>query len=89
MNIFEIIALPAKDAPQTKHHDEPAPGVFASLLKDAVARVDDASPDSGADLHPQDFTGGGSGTPGDGTNVGATALNSPLTKSSLDEVGMV
>ena len=73
MDIFEITALPAKDAPQTKDHDESALGVFASLLKDAVARVDDASPDSGADSHHQDFTGGSSGTPGDGADASATA----------------
>ena len=75
MDIFEITALPAKDAPQPKGHDESPFGVFASLLRDAVARVDDASPDSGADSHPQDFTGGGFGTPGDGTNADAAALN--------------
>ena len=84
MDIFEITGLPAKDAPQTKDHDEPAPGVFASLLKDAVARVDDASPDSGADSHPQDFTGGGSGTPGEGTNAGATALDGGTASDGTD-----
>ena len=73
MDIFEITAQPAKDAPQTKDHDESALGVFASLLKDAVARVDDASTDSGAGSHHQDFTGGSSGTPGDGADASATA----------------